>query len=186
MSFLGCFLPKSAASPLKVPLNIGAFVQNDVPDPSYVGRAVVKASGPDFYVVTGLYDANGMALTGNITNKFLAGGFQGSVDFKIIKPSGQGPDGRWFVDVACDANDIDDPSIGGGGTPCRIYVAAPPTVRHHWSVYQGNRKLAYGSFTEAPNMRLYLDGAMLYPSFTGGPGPGARSRVQAPRQARKK
>jgi len=169
MTILGCFLPGSSPSFKRIPLRIGAFVQPDLADPTYTGRVVVTAMGAEFYTVTGLYNAAGQLLPGNITENFISGGWQGFVDFLYIKGASKAPDGKWYIAVGCQAMDVNEPGISGAGTACQVPAPVPVTVRHHWSVYQGNRKLAFGSYLEQPNMRFYIDGTMAYPSFTGGP-----------------
>lgn len=166
MPFLGTFLGPcptklTAGVPTAVvDLQVAAFLENDLPDPSVNGQARVKSSAPDFYQLVGVYDANGILLAGNVVT-LVAGNFQGKAAIKPIKP---GIVGGNFVDVALDATMVDG-SFGGGGKSCRfIFPAAQPTPTD-WVEFSDKGQVLWSGIRRNPlDLKLRTrDKGLLFP-----------------------
>ena len=149
-----------------VDLNISAFLENDLPDPSFNGQVQVKSSAPLFYKLIAVYDAAGNMIPNAIV-MLQNGAFNGKA---AIQPLVAGVPGGNFVDVALDATALDG-SISGGGRPCRFIFSAPQPTPTDWVELSDKGQVLWSGIRRNPlNLKLRTrDKGLLFPNFTGGP-----------------
>lgn len=167
-NFMACRLPaayqmqpgQTVTPPLD--LSISAMIDDGTDDPSYGGSCFVRMQAEGIPAqIAMLFDQNGQPLPTFQTGPFHGGQWTGKVAFR---PTGPSMSGGSFCDVAVEAVDLSGWPAGGTRNSLRIYFAsAPPIPTSLVTLYNQGQVVYSQSLNRPVDLRLTLDGAMIFP-----------------------